>query len=808
MRRKADLAVIVLVGMILAALAGAACTTDTPTGIEATDGDYCDKVVVTWNAVDDATLYQVYFATEGLGMITPLDTTTSASYQHTTASSTRTHYYSVAAYTDACGWSPLSTSDSGHVRFAPSAPADLTAVDDVSCGNVELKWSSVEGATKYRIRRATSLEGPYSTLGISFSAAFVDTNAIPGEELFYKVTAWNDCEWGPYSEPVCRSRGAVLPLPSNVNASDGTYCDRVAITWDEVVGATSYEVYRLCPDYTAYPEMSQPIAELLGTTASTSFDDTSAYPGEQGSLGCAYVILASNGCGTLDLDDALNSPEWIFLPFDHGYRAALPQPTGVSASDGMYCDKVTVSWDAVTGATSYNVYRTGRDNPLEYTLIGATASTSFDDTGTQSSLLAIQEYMYFVQAVNSCTESMIIGGNAGVLPPFDNGSLAIIPPYAPTYVDASDGTYSDRVEINWGPVSEATSYEVYRAPADEEGMIAFPFELLGTTGSTRYSDTNPLQWMPAAYLVVIPSSCKITKITYEALMMYGMDLMMPWDSGYALPAAPANPKAMDLEDQQVYELTWQAVPHASELGLAYVIYWVNQNTGEVATLATTKDSWFQDQNYIAGEGRCYQVAAYKEEWGILGLLSNPFCTELPDSPPLGISGTPPDGTQGPSTESPGSSGEPSSVAVESGQALEIRGLTESSQILRRSWEDVAGPSNELDEPPVVGELPVSTIYEVGEIVDGCCLVVDPEGEPVNTESVEVLLYAVTDLGEEFDSRAFLDVIPVSFDSEEEAYCFGIETGELPPGYYDLKLRVWRSSSESGWIRFQLIEAQE
>ena len=61
------------------------------------------------------------------------------------------------------------------------------------------------------------------------------------------------------------------PPPSNVQASDGTYDDKVRITWNRVAGATSYEIYRA--------PSSGGSKSKLGEVSGTSFDDILASPG-------------------------------------------------------------------------------------------------------------------------------------------------------------------------------------------------------------------------------------------------------------------------------------------------------------------------------------------------------------------------------------------------------------------------------------------------------------------------------------------------------------------------------------------------
>jgi hypothetical protein len=84
--------------------------------------------------------------------------------------------------------------------------------------------------------------------------------------------------------------------------------------------------------------------------------------------------------------------------------AAPKAPTNVSATDGTYTDRVRVTWAAVSGATSYEVWRSTTNNSSNAVKISTTTltGTSFDDlTGTKSRV-----YYYFVKAVN-------VGGTSG-----------------------------------------------------------------------------------------------------------------------------------------------------------------------------------------------------------------------------------------------------------------------------------------------------------------------------------------------------------------------------------------------------------
>ncbi|MDM8005615.1 MAG: GEVED domain-containing protein [Phycisphaerae bacterium] len=86
-------------------------------------------------------------------------------------------------------------------------------------------------------------------------------------------------------------------------------------------------------------------------------------------------------------------------------------PTGVSASDEAYCDRVRVSWNAVSDTSSYRVYRSTSNTPcVEPPLATGVTTTSYDDTAAGSSTT---EYYYSVKAVNACGEGACSATDAG-----------------------------------------------------------------------------------------------------------------------------------------------------------------------------------------------------------------------------------------------------------------------------------------------------------------------------------------------------------------------------------------------------------
>ena len=169
--------------------------------------------------------------------------------------------------------------------------------------------------------------------------------------------------------------------PTGVSASDGTYTDKVRVSWTASSGATYYKVFR----NTSNSHSGE--TELTSSHGASPYDDTSATP----STTYYYWVQACNtgGCSG-------------YSSYDTGYRSTAPTPpappTGVSASDDLYTTKVEVLWNASSGATYYKVFRnTSNTHAGETTLTSSHTASPYDDTSATPGTT----YWYWVQACNT-----------------------------------------------------------------------------------------------------------------------------------------------------------------------------------------------------------------------------------------------------------------------------------------------------------------------------------------------------------------------------------------------------------------------
>ena len=330
----------------------------TPTGVSATKGEYCDKVKITWNSVSGARYYTVYKGSSVLK-----SNITSQSYDDYSATTSPQTYYVTA--TGECNESPKSQGVQGYKRSPLPAPRNFQA-SKTNCQDVYLTWDKVANATSYNVYK----EGYSVPYGTNIQRNYYIDKHASFESKVYYVTAVGTCGESSKSNTDKGYRKRVtLESPWNVTASQGTYCDKVHITWDKVDNAVSYTVYRGS-------------SKLKSGITGTSYNDNTASTSPQ-----TYQVTAISECNT---ESAKSNGAT-------GYKkkTTIQSPGNVTASQGTYCDKVHITWDKVDGAVSYTVYR--NSSKLKSGITG----TSYNDNTASTS-----PQTYQVTAISECnTES-------------------------------------------------------------------------------------------------------------------------------------------------------------------------------------------------------------------------------------------------------------------------------------------------------------------------------------------------------------------------------------------------------------------
>jgi C1A family cysteine protease/PKD repeat protein len=130
--------------------------------------------------------------------------------------------------------------------------------------------------------------------------------------------------------------------------------------------------------------------------------------------GPGQSYISANGSGWQDLTVWRTNANACLK----GYMT-LPPPTNVAASDGAYADRVRVTWAAVSGATSYEVWRGTNGQLTGAARIGDSATTNFDNQALDPG----GTYVYWIRAANADCVSRFSTNNPG----YAQAALAVAP---------------------------------------------------------------------------------------------------------------------------------------------------------------------------------------------------------------------------------------------------------------------------------------------------------------------------------------------------------------------------------------------
>ncbi len=241
----------------------------------------------------------------------------------------------------------------------------------------------------------------------------------------------------PFTAPL------TLATPLNVAATPFS-SSQINLTWTDVTGEAGYTIERSSDGGATFAPVGTTPADV------TTFSDTGLNP----LTPYVYEVIATNGAAASTASNPANATT---LP------VGVPIPSSVVAAVTASGTTATVSWTAVTNATSYLVERSP-NGTTGWTSVGTTASTSLQDPGLANGTA----YFYRVTSSNS----------TGSAAPSNVVSVTIAPA-APllTATVASD----TQVNLDWNAVAGATGYLVQRSANGTSGWTQVGTTPAGTT---------------------------------------------------------------------------------------------------------------------------------------------------------------------------------------------------------------------------------------------------------------------------------------------------------------------------------------
>ena len=443
------------------------------------------------------------------------------------------------------GWRDMVESMGGNVRIKaytddvqiqkPSAPSGLSVSNTIA--SLTLKWNAVTDATGYEIYRAGT-DGKYSKIKTVTSTSYVDTNVKNNTQYSYKIKAYNAAGASAFSTAASlkKTQISVSNLKADANGS------KVQLSWTGVVtGAEGYVIYRRT-EGGSYAE--------IGRTSGNTYSDTIS-----AGIKYYYAVAVYSGSRTED-----KCPEVGVM--------YLATPSGLSVSNTIA--SLTLKWNAVKGATGYEIYRAGTDG--KYSKITTVTSTSYVDTSVKNNT----QYSYRIKAYNTaCTSAF--------------STAASLKKTQISVSNLKADANGSKVQLSWtGGVTGAEGYVIYRRT--EGGSYAE----IGRTSGKTYSDTISAG-IKYYYTVAVYSGSRTEDKCPEVGVMY--------------LAEPAVTGASNITSG--VQVKWSKVTGAT----GYIVYHKGAGKGW-ARIADIKDGStvnYTDTTAASGTTYTYTVRAYNKD---------------------------------------------------------------------------------------------------------------------------------------------------------------------------------------------------
>jgi len=232
-------------------------------------------------------------------------------------------------------------------------------------------------------------------------------------------------------------------------------------------------------------------------------------------------------------------------------RIYAPQaPAGVVATTDESTECVSLSWEGVADAASYEIWRGVSADVSLAEMIGVTTQTVYDDTNAKSGVL----YTYWVVALNL--------GGASEKSSAANGVRKLA---SPTGLQSSASTTG--ATISWSPVDGASAYHVYRSTLNDSSSAV----VVSSINECRYVDATASPGVDFYYWIVAGSDASMS--VYSAAV-----------SGYKKLSRPGN--LVVARNNAAYLVRYDSVAGA-------VRYWYSIGNG-LKTGSTTLTTWAFD----------------------------------------------------------------------------------------------------------------------------------------------------------------------------------------------------------------------
>ena len=523
--------------------------------------DTANQVDLSWTAVEDADDYELWRWEDVEGWVELDDSISGTSHTDSGVTAGKTYYYQVSAD----GGTTWSNRVNETVGAYDASTLDAPTATSTA---ISLSWSAVTGAASYELWR---YENNWTQVGGTITeptTTYADASVEIGKTYFYQVMAKGPNGDGAWSNRVSAVVPSTTPgAPLNFSATPGDA--QATLSWDAPAtnggsAITGYQ-YRYQMSGGSWSSWMATSPALARTATVSSLTNESDYNFE-------VRAQNANGDGPAAADSAMPMSTVPDTPMSFGSTSTGPT-------------EIALSWDAVTGAVSYQLQR--RTNGGEF---GAPMDAGSGTTYTDMGLTPSTTYDYEVRSVNA----------AGASPWSGVVTVSTTGPEAPDAVsDLSATASADKITLMWTmPDSNGAAITGYDLDVSDDGSdwsdLSSP-----AAGDTSYD-----------HMSLDPGTMNYYRIRAMNSVGYG-----DWSaamSATVAAVAPGKPSLTATADGTTITLSWVAPADTGGAAITgYTIQVSSTGTSGWRNLANkAADATSHDHTVLApGTTRYYQISA-------------------------------------------------------------------------------------------------------------------------------------------------------------------------------------------------------
>ena len=308
-------------------------------------------VKITWNKIDGAYGYRLYYRPASGGWKRFKDTT-STSFTDSSVVPNKTETYTIRCLDKDGNTISGYNSNGWSIKYTPVAPT-ISKLENTSSG-IKLTWNKIAGAYGYRLYYRPA-SGGWKRFKDTTATSYTDSSVVPNKTETYTIrcidkngntiSGFNSNGWSI----------KYVPVAPTISKLENTLSG-IKLTWNKIAGVYGYRLYR---------KTSTGWKRFKDTTA-TSFTDSAVSANQTKT----YTIRCIDKDGKTV--SGFNSKGW-----SKKYTASTPSISKLENTSGG----IKLSWNKVTGDYGYRLYRKTSSG---WKRIKDTTATTYTDSAVKS----------------------------------------------------------------------------------------------------------------------------------------------------------------------------------------------------------------------------------------------------------------------------------------------------------------------------------------------------------------------------------------------------------------------------------------